>query len=54
VNNVTSATTTTLLGRNAGRDLFRMTPTSWEIAAPLIAFALVLTVMGIIVIRRRR
>jgi hypothetical protein len=54
VDNVTSVTTTTILGRTVGRDLFRLTPTSWEIAAPLIAFAIVLTVAGLIMMRRRR
>jgi hypothetical protein len=53
VNEQTSVTTTTFRLGRVGHDLFRMTPTSWEIAAPLIAFALFLTIVGLVLWRRR-
>jgi hypothetical protein len=51
---MTSDTTTTILFHKFGREGFRLTPTAWEIAAALIVFAFVVTMVGVTVWRRRR
>ena len=47
-------TTTTISFMSTSRDLARLTPSAWEMVVPLLAFAVVITVMGIVVIQHRR
>jgi hypothetical protein len=49
-----SVTTTTFSVMSTGRDLARLTPMAWQIVAPLLAFAVLATVMGFVAIRHRR
>jgi hypothetical protein len=46
-------TTTFMLGRSVGHALFQLTPSTMEIVVPLIAFAVIATVMGLVLVRRR-
>jgi hypothetical protein len=46
-------TTTFLLGRSAGHALFQLAPSTFELVVPLIAFAVIATVMGVLMVRRR-
>jgi hypothetical protein len=47
-------TTTTFSFMSTSHDVARLAPTAWEMIAPLFALAVVMTVMGIVVIRHRR
>jgi len=47
-------TTTTFSFMSTSHDLARLTPTAWEMVTPLLAFAVVLTLMGLVAIRHRR
>jgi hypothetical protein len=50
----TSVTTTTfLLGRSAGHALSQLSPSTLELVVPLIAFAVIATIMGVVLVRRR-
>jgi hypothetical protein len=50
----TSVTTTTfVLGRSAGHALFQLAPNALEFVVPLIAFAVIATIMGVVLVRRR-
>jgi hypothetical protein len=51
---MTSVTTTTFSVMSTGHDLARLTPTAWLIVVPLVAFAVVAMVMGLVAIRHRR
>ena len=51
---MTSVTTTTFSVMSTGHDLARLTPTAWLIVVPLVAFAVVAMVMGLVTIRHRR
>jgi hypothetical protein len=51
---MTSVTTTTFSIINTGNDLSRLAPTTWEFVAPLLAFAIVMTMIGLVTVRHRR
>jgi hypothetical protein len=56
VNTVTRAsvtTTTFLLGRAGSHALLQLAPSTLELVVPLIAFAVIATVMGVVLVRRR-
>jgi hypothetical protein len=49
-----SVTATSIhLGRSAGHALFQLAPTTLEIVVPLIVFAVLATVLGLVLVRRR-
>jgi hypothetical protein len=50
---MSGVTTTTLSVVSTSHNLARLTPTTGEMIAPLLAFAVVATIMGFVAIRRR-
>jgi hypothetical protein len=51
---MTTVTTTTFSFMSTSHNLGRLAPTAWEFVAPLLAFTVVVTLMGIVAIRHRR
>jgi hypothetical protein len=53
VSHASVTTTTFMLGRSAGRALFQLAPSALELVVPLIAFAVIAAVLGVVLVRRR-